>query len=123
MSCCGGRRGEWIPPSFPVTSATDAAPAESPRTVEAESILFEYTGQRGLRVRGTITGRSYRFDSPGAQVAVNRRDAPRDAGDTSLAHGQIGNARIAEPMDQEPALADQSDLPSSYPGTLVLDAN
>ena len=37
---------------------------------------FEYTGATGLTVRGPITGRSYRFNGPGEEVAVDGRDAP-----------------------------------------------
>jgi len=37
--------------------------------------MFEYTGQTALTVRGPLTGRSYRFAYPGAQVFVDKREA------------------------------------------------
>ncbi len=39
-------------------------------------IKFMYTGQSALSVTGTITGKSYRFNSPGTQQPVDFRDAP-----------------------------------------------
>ena len=36
--------------------------------------FFQYLGQRGLTVQAPRTGRSYRFDRPGAIVPVDPRD-------------------------------------------------
>jgi len=38
-------------------------------------VYFEYVGKTGLTVVGPITGSRYRFDGPGAIVAVDGRDA------------------------------------------------
>jgi hypothetical protein len=36
--------------------------------------MFEYTGHTAMTAVGRITGRPYRFASPGARVIVDRRD-------------------------------------------------
>jgi len=41
---------------------------------QAQPILFEYLGRTGLTVVSPATGKRYRFDSPGAKVAVDPRD-------------------------------------------------
>lgn len=49
----------------------------SPRVIEtAPAVLFEYAGNTGLTATGPFTGRRYRFDGTGAQVAVDARDVP-----------------------------------------------
>src|SRR5438874_159011 len=40
------------------------------------AVRFECIGATGLTVRGSITGRNYRFNQPGEQVVVDSRDAP-----------------------------------------------
>ena len=45
-------------------------PGAGPR----DQALFEYIGATGLTVIGQASGRRYRFDGPGAQVAVDGRD-------------------------------------------------
>jgi len=37
---------------------------------------FEYTGRSALMVMGGETGLRYRFEGPGARVAVDPRDKP-----------------------------------------------
>jgi len=39
-------------------------------------MTFQYFGATGLTVRGPITGRNYRFNGPGEQIAVDARDGP-----------------------------------------------
>ena len=71
MSCCGKMRQQ-------IVQATSAAPVEqkvNPSNAQF-AISFEYTGQTGLTVIGPASGRRYRFDAPGAQVAVDPRDRP-----------------------------------------------
>ena len=41
---------------------------------------FEYVGATGITALGPITGRRYRFATPGAIVAIDDRDAPSMAG-------------------------------------------
>jgi hypothetical protein len=67
MSCCGGKRREWQA-SQPYQSGTPATP-------DGSGVVFEYVGSTGLSLRGPISGRPYRFDSTGARVTVDRRDA------------------------------------------------
>lgn len=37
-------------------------------------MLFEYVGRTGMTVVGPATGTRYRFDRPGARLAVDPRD-------------------------------------------------
>jgi hypothetical protein len=37
-------------------------------------IVFEYIGRTGMTVVGPATGRSYRFDRPGARAVIDARD-------------------------------------------------
>jgi hypothetical protein len=73
MTCCGKQRqmlGGSAPAARPVGAGTPAMP---PRHAYA---YFEYTGNTGLTVTGPVTGRRYRFDGPGARVAVDPADKP-----------------------------------------------
>jgi hypothetical protein len=47
-------------------------------------IYFQYIGVRTLTVIGPRTGRRYRFDTPGALVAVDGRDKQALAGVPTL---------------------------------------
>ena len=37
-------------------------------------VYFQYIGTKGLTVRGLMSGKHYRFDRPGAVVAIDARD-------------------------------------------------
>jgi hypothetical protein len=65
MACCGQARKVYN--SMPVASRRFAASAMA-------APIFEYTGMTGMTVGGAATGRVYRFDRPGARVAVDARD-------------------------------------------------
>ena len=55
--------------------APRASAAPTPAFVnQAPSVLFEYVGRTGLTVVSPVTGKRYRFDAPGATVAVDPRD-------------------------------------------------
>jgi hypothetical protein len=78
--CCGASKSHFRPPTrtpqlrAPQTQRPSAsAPAAAPPAARP-SVLFEYTGKTGLTVVGPTTGIRYRFDSPGAQLAVDPRD-------------------------------------------------
>jgi hypothetical protein len=67
MNCCGSKRQP-----LPVV------PAQPPAEGGAEPgyVAYRYTGRYGLTVVGGGTGRTYRFAAPGAEVLIDRRDAP-----------------------------------------------
>ncbi len=76
MSCCGGKRRQF--PAATRSIPTRTSPTASTRQTApsiTEEVMFEYTGQTALTVRGPLTGRSYRFAYPGAQVFVDKREA------------------------------------------------
>lgn len=74
MSCCGKKRTDWMQ-ELPVSDNNNYFSTEAPRNVSKEKRLFEYTGNDMLIARGVITGKSYYFKYPGAQVAVHPEDA------------------------------------------------
>jgi hypothetical protein len=58
------------------TQTTVARPLSKgpPKAVRYSSAFFQYLGATALTVVGGATGTRYRFDSPGAVVAVDFRD-------------------------------------------------
>ena len=71
MSCCGKKRNEYAG-SFSRSSATYT---HTPVAQLWNDVIFEYTGESGLTVKGAITRRTYRFNAPGDQQQVDYRDA------------------------------------------------
>jgi hypothetical protein len=63
MGCCGDKRAQL----------NQARQELDPRE-QADPVFFQYTGRTGLTVIGRETRLRYRFDSPGAMVAVDIRD-------------------------------------------------
>jgi hypothetical protein len=77
MSCCGKGRSQFQTARTISNSNAGYAPAQDTRVdAPSTSVRFEYAGNTGLTVRGPITGRNYRFNGPGEQNVVDRRDAP-----------------------------------------------
>lgn len=85
MNCCGQRLPATPPArsSTGTTASTPAGPAHAQgnaRGATADAppadVAFTYTGRTRLLAEGPITRRRYRFDAPGAVVAVDARDAP-----------------------------------------------
>jgi len=67
MSCCGSARQRM---AFVAGAQPDAA-----RPVERRfTILFEYVGATALTAVGPASGRRYRFERPGARIAIDPRD-------------------------------------------------
>ena len=60
------------------TQSTVARPPSNraTRAIRYSQAFFRYVGATGLTVVGAATGTRYRFDSPGAVVAVDFRDLP-----------------------------------------------
>jgi hypothetical protein len=85
MGCCGNRRLQARATALAMPGGTDAAAgAVQRRTAPAPEVVFQYAGPTGLTVQGPITGKRYRFASPGARVAVDGRDAPSVRGVPNL---------------------------------------
>lgn len=68
MACCGNNRV--------IAQTTNSADGSSlpPRPERYSVVYFQYIGNTGLTVIGRETRKFYRFDSPGAIVAVDSRD-------------------------------------------------
>ena len=81
MPCCNKQRQQYhIGAATTRPSATsDVAPSAAPRLRDTVA-FFQYTGGTGLTVAGPVTGRRYRFDVPGAIVAVDLMDRAAVAG-------------------------------------------
>ena len=75
MACCGKSNykpvntGSWMP-SAPMDDLMHRTGENTDKTV-----LFKYTGKTGLTAFGSITGKKYRFNEPGAVVAVAYADS------------------------------------------------
>lgn len=67
MPCCNQKRTALRRPETTASPNEPAPPAE---------IFFRYTGLNRIVVYGAVTRIAYRFDSPGASRAIDRRDAP-----------------------------------------------
>jgi hypothetical protein len=75
MPCCGNKRAQarqttqtrQVPKPAKTTSWQRRPERDSPA-------YFQYLGKRGLTVMGPKTRKVYRFDSPGAVVAVDPKD-------------------------------------------------
>lgn len=76
MSCCGRSRAQFqIQKPHPTLSPT-AMPGTVPAAPTQDAVAFlQYMGPSGLTAIGPVTGRRYRFDRPGARLAVDARDA------------------------------------------------
>ena len=64
--CCGKNRIQASRPP-----RTMMAPMQTQRYGGA---IFEYVGQSSLIIKGSATGRYYRFDRPGCRIEVDMRD-------------------------------------------------
>jgi hypothetical protein len=82
MACCGQRRREirieGIPraqaiPTAPPIYASMAASAEQ-SVFDQQGLRFQYVGKTALAAIGLVSGRQYRFASPGAILQVDPRD-------------------------------------------------
>lgn len=63
MACCGDKRVQ-------LNQARRGLYPEE----QTDPVYFQYTGRTGITVTGRETRSRYRFDSPGAVVAVDIRD-------------------------------------------------
>ena len=67
MSCCGKQRANWKGESQRIPGA---------QPVNPQFIYFRYGGAGTITIRGSVTGRAYRFSGAGAIIATDPRDAP-----------------------------------------------
>ena len=75
MACCGNKRAQAqkTAKTRQMPEATERASWQ--RRPERDSLAyFEYLGKTGVTVIGPRTHKRYRFDSPGAVVAVDSKD-------------------------------------------------
>jgi len=73
MSCCGQRRAQQRRSSSAFVHEL-AVPRASAGRLPMGAAYFEYTGATAITVVGNITGRQYRFETPGVPVVVDARD-------------------------------------------------
>ena len=67
MSCCGKQRMQ-------TPTAVGPQPDLARRSGGSDTVFFQYVGSTGLTAWGAVTGRRYRFDTPGGIAAVDVRD-------------------------------------------------
>jgi hypothetical protein len=72
MSCCGQKRRRYHKRmSGQVYESGETTPTGPP----PGTVFFEYVGGTAMTVVGPATGHRYRFGWPGAQIAVDLKDA------------------------------------------------
>ncbi len=72
MACCGSRT---LPPASTMPTGYRVPPANVPAApMTYRHAFFEYVGATAMTVTGGATGRRYRFERPGARVAVDPKD-------------------------------------------------
>jgi len=69
MSCCGKKREE-LSQSLSSNTIINSSPVKM-----WDDVLFEYTGETGLTVKGSVSRNIYRFNSPGETQLIDYRDA------------------------------------------------
>ena len=73
MCGCGQRSGSVLAPSSSSTRPAGARPSRVAAPVRDP--ILEYVGPTSLVITGPVTGRTYRFEQPGARVRVSVHDA------------------------------------------------
>lgn len=75
MSCCGGKRKQWLKQEKPTVN--QPIRRNEPITVQKErrDRIFEYTGNGSLQIKGSITGKLYAFKFNGDKLNVSRLDS------------------------------------------------
>jgi hypothetical protein len=73
MSCCGQRRAQQRSMPRPFVHEL-AAPRASAGKFPMGTAYFEYVGHTAITAVGNVTGRQYRFTTPGVPVVVDARD-------------------------------------------------
>lgn len=77
--CCGKNRAQFrgrTPDLQPPSHAQATSQGPQPQLGRYSGSTFEYIGGTRLTVAGSVTGREYRFDRPGARIEVDPRDTP-----------------------------------------------
>lgn len=75
MGCCGNQRRHFSVAAPTRPGARDArATRIGHERKRAAYAYFQYLGTTALTVDGPVSGQRYRFDRPGATVAVDPRD-------------------------------------------------
>ncbi|MBN8786251.1 MAG: hypothetical protein J0I84_04125 [Terrimonas sp.] len=74
MCNCGSKR-EYLTQQHSTATGIISPAEEYANHNKSANVRFEYIGNTALTVTGTITGRRYRFNSPGEVLQVDSRDA------------------------------------------------
>ena len=84
--CCGKLRQQFASRPQPTSAARPSAVVGGPPSAQAmnppgapgggSGVAFEYAGATALTVVSPVTGKTYRFGSPGARIEVDSRDRP-----------------------------------------------
>lgn len=70
MSCCGQKREHWLQQT---NDANQLINEDEKRKVQPD-VYFEYTGETGLTVVGSVTHTRYRFNGKGDRQLIDYRD-------------------------------------------------
>jgi hypothetical protein len=75
MGCCGKKRTEWLQETNPRPPQKSVAESDGRPQQQFVPVIFKYTGERSLKLKGLQTGRVYHFRCPGDTQEVAGLDA------------------------------------------------
>ena len=75
MGCCGKKRAEWLQEATPRPPQKKAAKSNEKPQKQPAPVIFKYTGERSLKLKGLQTGRVYHFRFSGDVQEVAGWDA------------------------------------------------
>lgn len=98
--CCGKKRAQArkTTKTKQVTKPEEKVAPNSPLN-GSSSPYFQYLGSKALLVTGPLTRKHYRFDRPGAVVAVDPRDV-RAMATVSILR-QVNGKKTREPVNSD----------------------
>ena len=71
MSCCGKKREDWLQQANDANKVAN----ENELSIVHPDVYFEYIGETGLTVIGSVTRTRYRFNGKGDRQLIDYRDA------------------------------------------------
>ena len=84
MGCCGKKRAEWLEEINNVNSQKPAMDVDTEKQKEYKPKIFEFIGDRSLKIRGTTSGVIYYFRFCGHKLSVSHEDSFSMMGERDL---------------------------------------
>jgi len=75
MSCCGNKRREWVNAEKKSVASKSMETVPAFHSTEKPDKVFEYTGEHSLTIKGTTSGKLYKFRFKGEKIRVDYFDS------------------------------------------------